>query len=121
MTSASDRTGSSGPDPASAGAGDCACRLSDKILQAFNHAYAVGEVDVAASLRRLLEKRGRRGARDGRDRGASDPIRRANLWVQFVDSRNRYRAACDNRRGDATATADALEDMKEAYRRWCEG
>ena len=29
-------------------------RLSDKVLAAFNHAYATGEVDVASKLRAVL-------------------------------------------------------------------
>ena len=31
-------------------------RLSDKVLAAFNHAYAVGEIEVAASLREILAR-----------------------------------------------------------------
>ena len=31
-------------------------RLSDKILAAFNHAYAVGEIEIASRLREVLAR-----------------------------------------------------------------
>ena len=101
-------------------AADFTRRLSDKILAAFNHAYAVGEVEMAKHLRKLLEKNeSARGAGDD-NRSEYDPVRRADLWVTFVERRNRYHAACENGRPNAKSTAKALEDMKDAYRRWCQ-
>lgn len=90
-------------------------RLSDKILTAFSHAYAVGEVDIARLLREVLVRHEKRVSRNGT---AGDPVRRADLWMAFVDARERYRklSASGARSGRA---ARAREEMKEAYRRWC--
>lgn len=95
-------------------------RLSDKVLAAFNHAYAVGEIEVAASLREIL-------ARLDRDRAAGDASQRrdgtivlsqADMWIEFVEARNDYRAACENENSDPIALDCMLEVMKSAYHRW---
>lgn len=99
---------------------DAGRRLNDKILSAFTHAYAIGEVEVAESLRAVLvlniDRQGRDGAeRSGVDPQGVDPLCQADLWVRFVEARNRYKDASDGK----MATADkALEAMKEAYRQW---
>ena len=94
-------------------------RLSDKVLAAFNHAYAVGEIDVAAQLREIL-------ARLERDRVVSHSERKAqpvslshaDLWVDFVEARNDYRMACEDPSLDAEGVAEYLERMKDSYQRW---
>ena len=101
-------------------AADFTRRLSDKILAAFNHAYAVGEVEMAKHLRKLLEKNETARSAGEDNRAEYDPVRRADLWVAFVEQRNRYHAACEKGRAGAKATDKALEDMKEAYRQWCQ-
>lgn len=104
------------------GAPDAASRrLSDKILAAFNHAYAVGAFEVADLLRSALvageaHKDGFTDQRRGRD-----PLCRADLWVAFVDARNGYRAMRDGANRDAGDTGAALAAMKDAYRRWSQG
>ena len=93
-------------------------RLSDKILAAFNHAYATGELEVAKQLHRALKTNQGKGC-DGEDKRQSyDPVGQAELWIAFVEARDRYKALCDGKKGAAQEALDALEQMKEAYRRW---
>lgn len=94
-------------------------RLSDKILAAFNHAYAVGEHKIADMLRGVLtENEGRNGISADR-RGGSDPLGQAENWVAFVEARNHYNQVCESGKGDG---ADAsLAAMKDAYERWTRG
>jgi hypothetical protein len=93
-------------------------RLTDKILAAFNHAYAVGETAIADRLREILVfvETARNDRRDTRD--AYDPLAQADTWVEFVEARNHYKWICENRRNAPAGAADALAAMKEAYRRW---
>lgn len=92
-------------------------RLSDKILAAFNHAYAVGEYEIATQLKAVLAHSDGPAGPFREMRRSYDPLGEAELWSGFVDARNNYRTACDNRH-DAAAVAQALDTMKEAYRRW---
>lgn len=93
-------------------------RLSDKILQAFTHAYAIGELAIAGHLREVLVKNEalRPGETDRRER--YDPLGQADLWVAFVEARNRYKSMSEGGAPDPAAEAEALETMKEAYKRW---
>ena len=93
-------------------------RLADKILAAFNHAYAVGAVDVAESLRRILEEVESLNRRDRRKRRNADTLDQAALWMAFVEARNRYKQATGDGETTADETARALGEMKEAYKRW---
>lgn len=93
-------------------------RLSDKILAAFNHAYAVGEVEVAEMLKSALMQNEENSGRFKEMRHSYDPLGEADLWVAFVEARNAYRDTCENRKQDAAAVAQSLEAMKEAYRVW---
>jgi hypothetical protein len=93
-------------------------RLSDKILAAFNHAYAVGEIEVAKKLKVALSANEKKAGPLGDMRHGYDPLGEAELWVAFVEARNTYRATCDARKHDSRAVAEALEAMKEAYRIW---
>lgn len=101
-------------------------RLTDKILAAFNHAYAAGDTDVARRLHAALalaaehERRLCRSA-DGAERRGIDAVDQAGLWVAYVEARNSYQATC---RGDGDGTDEAkaaFEAMKHAYRRWSTG
>ena len=98
-------------------------RLSDKILAAFNHAYAVGEDEIANQLRDALAANESEGAsRPGRyERIGYDPIGEADLWINFVKARNGYRIACETDKSDTAASVICLETMKDAYRRWSMG
>ena len=93
-------------------------RLSDKILSAFSHAYAVGETDVATRLRDALAASEAQHARPGDKRRSYDPLGQAEMWVDFIEARNRYKAIADLPGADPGKIAGALEDMKDAYRRW---
>jgi hypothetical protein len=87
-------------------------RLTDKVLAAFNHAYAIGETSIAERLRELL------ASVAAMDRQSGDPLAQADAWVEFVKARNQYRWICENRRDDPAGATAALSAMKDAYRRW---
>lgn len=93
-------------------------RLSDKILDAFNHAYSVGEYIIADQLRATLVNNEKQGGPFKEMRKYYDPLGEAALWVNFVNARNSYRVACDKNNNDPNAVAAALDSMKEAYRQW---
>jgi lysyl-tRNA synthetase class I len=98
-------------------------RLSDKIMAAFTHAYAIGAVEVAERLRALLsEIERKRTGQARRDTRAQQPpiLDQAARWIEFVDARNRYRKIIENQSARATEQRAALSAMKEAYRRWSE-
>lgn len=93
-------------------------RLTDKILAAFNHAYATGAVQTANHLKAVLaeveEKERSRYAR----RNAT-ALSQADLWIAFVEARNRYNSVSENG-SESPAAEKALEAMKDAYRAWSE-
>ena len=93
-------------------------RLSDKILSAFNHAYAAGEREIAGLLRQVLEVHETMNM-ELRDRRAGfGPLGQADMWVDFVEARNHYKGVSANRAADETTAATTMEAMKEAYKRW---
>ena len=94
-------------------------RLSDKVLAAFNHAYATGEVDVAKKLRAVLQVTESKRPR-GDKRTGYDAVVHADLWMSFVMSRDAYKALCEKKGAKAADLADAQEAMKSAYRAWSE-
>ena len=94
-------------------------RLSDKVLAAFNHAYAVGEIEVAIQLREILAKlEHERVLAHGHRRATTVALSHADLWVEFVEARNDYRMACEDDALDAEGVGQVLDRMKEAYQRW---
>ena len=93
-------------------------RLSDKILTAFNHAYSIGENEIADKQREVLACNEKNSRVEVEQRGNFDPIDQANLWVAFIEARNRYKKVSDHRNSQREATDMALEAMKDAYRRW---
>lgn len=93
-------------------------RLTDKILGAFSHAYAGGEIGVAATLLRALEE-AELGPMPGKaERRASNALVQAELWVEFVEARKAYNRATERRRADPAEIEESRCDMVEAYRRW---
>lgn len=93
-------------------------RLTDKILSAFNHAYSVGEVEIAEQLRAILidaecKARGEKSARQ-----TGHAAKQAELWIKFVKARGRYRPLAQAEAIDALAMSSALDEMKEAYKDW---
>ena len=66
---------------------EIARRLSAKVLVAFNHAYATGEVEVARklrSVRKVIEVK----QPGGDKRTRYDAVVNVDLWVGFVDAYN---------------------------------
>ncbi len=96
-------------------------RLSDKILTAFNHAYSVGEYDIAKQLKAALANNEKQAGPHKEMRKFYDPLGEAERWIGFVHTRNGYRTACDKINNDPNAVAEALESMKKAYRLWSQG
>lgn len=94
-------------------------RLSDKVLAAFNHAYAVGEIEVATKLREILAKlEQERVLAHGNRQARAVALSQADLWVEFVEARNDYRVACEDDSLDSDAVTQVLDQMKNAYQRW---
>ncbi len=93
-------------------------RLGDKVLAAFNHAYAIGEYDIAQRLRAVLASvDGKEGLAFPERRG-SDALRQASLWVAYVEARNAYtNASADSAPGQRSVLI-AAEAMTEAFKRW---
>lgn len=89
-------------------------RLSDKVLNAFNHACAAGRQDVAEHLERALNICVTEEA-DGRNITAMD---KAGLWRLFVETRDRYRDIRNEFEADAPQVQEALNAMKESYMAW---
>jgi hypothetical protein len=104
-------------------------RLTDKILAAFNHAYALGHVDIARSLWECLAAAESLTAGNAHRR-PNQALDLAADWVAFVDARERYReaavpsaAAPGAPAAPATAApaldaADAYGEMVAAYKTW---
>ena len=94
-------------------------RLSDKVLAAFNHAYATGEREVAKKLRSVLQMT--EAKRPNSDKRTSyNAVEHANLWVGFVDARNTYNDVSAIKGAKKTELDKALDAMKNAYRAWSE-
>lgn len=94
-------------------------RLSDKVLAAFNHAYATGEVEVAKKLRAVLKVTESKRPR-GDKRGGYDAVVHADLWMTFVEARDAYKSLCEKKGSKASDLEKAQEAMKNAYRAWSE-
>ena len=94
-------------------------RLSDKILAAFNHAYASGAHKVADRLRNVLAD-AERAERGKHDRRLDSAVSQADLWIGFIEARNGYNAlvAADDTPPEKVEVA--LQSMKEAYRVWAD-
>jgi hypothetical protein len=93
-------------------------RLSDKILAAFSHATAEGAPAVAALLHRALEEAERDldGAGNQRRRGGA--LVQADLWVEFVDARDRFRRDFYAEAPDPMDVERSRVEMMDAYKRW---
>ncbi|HEY5597469.1 MAG TPA: hypothetical protein VIK47_01580 [Kiloniellales bacterium] len=93
-------------------------RLTDKILGAFNHAYASGEIGVAAALRRALEEAELGPGYNVPERRTSIALVQADLWVEFVEARKAYGRATERQQPDPAEIEESRRDMIDAYRRW---
>ena len=92
-------------------------RLTDKVLCAFNHAYATGAREIADQLRGVLTAVDRKErAQHGKRQGTA--VGQADLWINFVEARDAYNAALADEGGRAKVLDSALEDMRKAHQRW---
>jgi hypothetical protein len=94
-------------------------RLSDKILAAFNHAYATGAHKVAERLRNVLVDV-ECVERQRNDRRSASAVSQADLWVSFIRARNGYNELLGQGDAPPEKVASALETMKDAYRVWAD-
>ena len=95
-------------------------RLTDRILEAFTHAYGAGAKDVAKALLNALE-RAETAGRDGRpERRRGNALMQADRWVSFVDARDSYNRICGEKPCNTTQAEKALAQMKAAYMHWSE-
>ena len=92
-------------------------RLSEKVLAAFNYAYAIGAREVAERLHAILAKVEAEMEASALPRSGGNALKQAELWVAYIEARNRYQAVCRSGR-DSGKILTALEAMKEAYKRW---
>jgi len=93
-------------------------RLTDKILAAFNHAYSLGEVEVARKLQAVLALAEKSASSKKTARQNGKAANQAELWMTFVKARDRYRPLALAESADALTMSMALEEMKEAYKVW---
>jgi hypothetical protein len=93
-------------------------RLTDKVLAAFNHAYAVGALEVARSLRDVLAAVEAQDPFTVQRRQGQQATAQADHWIVFCEARNLYRRASQDIGADAHTVERALAAMKDAYRRW---
>jgi hypothetical protein len=94
-------------------------RLSDKILAAFNHAYASGAHNVADRLRHVLVDV-ESGERRQYERRSASAVSQADLWVSFIRARNGYNELVARSDASPEKVESALETMKDAYRVWAD-
>jgi hypothetical protein len=45
-------------------------------------------------------------------------LEHTDLWVGFVDAREKYKSLADSKKAKATDLDSAMATMKEAYRAW---
>ena len=93
-------------------------RLTDKILDAFTHAYSIGETDVAQRLRAILVEVEEQGMQRYPGQRSSQAAEQADYWVRFVEARDTYRRIAQSSRAEPDQISVALEQMKEAYKHW---
>jgi hypothetical protein len=93
-------------------------RLTDKILDAFTHAYSIGETGIADRLRSILVDVEEQGAQPFQGRRRNEAVEQATYWMHFVEARDAYRRISQSSRAEPDQISAALEQMKEAYKHW---
>jgi hypothetical protein len=93
-------------------------RLTDKVLAAFNHAYAMGEMELARSLWECLVTAEKLGQMNHGRRRPNQALDLAAEWVAFVDARDRYREVSRAPQAQADDPSGAFRDMRDAYQSW---
>ncbi len=92
-------------------------RLTDKVLCAFNHAYATGAHEIADRLKGVLTEVDRKERAQHGERQQT-AVGQADLWIEFVEARDAYNAALADKAGKAKELEDALKGMRRAHQRW---
>ncbi len=92
-------------------------RLTDKVLAAFNHAYAMGEMELARALWECLVTAEKLGQQHHRRR-PNQALDLAAEWVAFVDARDRYRDVSRTNKGRPDDSSGAFRTMRDAYQAW---
>lgn len=95
-------------------------RLSDKILAAFNHAYAAGEEEIARRLHSALVAAERQASAQNPERRTGAALLQAELWVGYIEARNRYLGMAQDSASDPRTLSTAEREMRAAYRQWSE-
>lgn len=95
-------------------------RLSDKILAAFNHAYAAGEAEIAYRLHDALVAAEQQARLQHPERRFGTALAQAGLWVAYVDARNRYLDLAQDAATDSRVLTEAETQMTLCHRRWSE-
>jgi hypothetical protein len=95
-------------------------RLSDKILAAFNHAYAAGEEEIARRLHTALVAAERQASSQNPERRVGTALLQAELWVGYIEARNRYLGLAQDSAADPRLLATAEREMRAAHRQWSE-
>lgn len=95
-------------------------RLTDKILSAFNHAYSIGESEIAEILKTALTLAEHRGREEFPARRGQLALTQADAWVDFVAARDHYKALAESSTASQEDLNAALGDMKSRYRLWSE-
>jgi hypothetical protein len=103
-------------------------RLSDKILAAHNHAYAVGDNTLAEALmiqlqrtettERELYQRKSTGSFRFYSPRQSSAVKLARLWQAYVDARNAYNALNLPADTPPARVARAAREMQRRYAKW---
>lgn len=103
-------------------------RLSDKVLAAHNHAYAVGETVTAQIFMTQLEKieeterqnlsRNTHAIYGGLKRAGMTAVDKAKLWSAYIDARNIYNNLNLRPVTDSESLRTAHLFMKQRYARW---
>jgi len=93
-------------------------RVSDRLLAAHNHAYAVGHRRLASELKEILEmiETDELTSHDRRNISATE---RASRWIAYVDARSAYEDALNDI--DLGQTKAARLRMTMAQELWRQG
>lgn len=103
-------------------------RLSDKILAAYNHAYAIGELELADRIWNLLKRTEEKEANDfarwnakrfgTRRQRTSSALHQAALWKEYVDCRTKYQTITLRPEITAESAEEAKVALKHSYAMW---
>jgi hypothetical protein len=93
-------------------------RLTDKILIAFNHALALGYVEIAERLHLTLEIAEREGVKKYGERRGVTVLDLAGLWRAFIAARDHFVRLSADPAIDPARLADARSRMRERWRLW---